>query len=73
MRTSIDHAVNLLVERLGVGGSGGDVSVTSSLVGTSGLLQSLSSSQVGGAGSVVGGGVVGHKVEGGAFGEEGKH
>ncbi len=69
----MDHAVNLLVERLSVGGSGGDVSVTSSLVGASGLLQSLSSSQVGGAGSVVGGGVVGHKVEGGAFGEEGKH
>jgi len=37
----------LIVERIGVGGGGGDVSVTSSLVGTSGFLERLGGSQVG--------------------------
>ena len=41
---------DLLVERLGVGGSGRDVGITSGLVGTSGLLQGLSGIQVGCAG-----------------------
>ena len=60
----------LLVERLGVGGGGGDVSVTSSLVGTSGLLEGLSGSQVSGTSGVVRGGVVGHEVEGVGKGSE---
>jgi hypothetical protein len=37
----------LIVEGLGVSGGGGDVSVTSSLVGTSGFLERLGGSQVG--------------------------
>ena len=58
----------LLVQRLGVGGGGGDVSVTGSLVRAGGLLQSLGISKVGGASSVVGGGVVGDEVK-----KSGKH
>ena len=54
----------LLVKRLGVGGGGSDVSVTSSLVGAGGLLEGLGSSQVDAASGVVGGGVVGDEVEG---------
>ena len=54
----------LLVERLGVGGSGRDVGVTSGLVGAGGLLEGLGSSQV----SVTGGGVLG-----GVAGEAGVH
>ena len=57
------HAKHLLVERLGVGGGGGDVSVTGSLVGTGGLLQSLGIGKVGGAGGVVGRGIAGDEVE----------
>ena len=56
----------LLVERLGVGGGGGNVSVTGSLVRAGGLLQGLGVSKVGGAGSVVGSGIAGDEVEGGA-------
>ena len=54
----------LLVQRLGVGGSGGNVSVTGSLVGAGGLLQGLGISEVGGAGEVVRGSVAGDEVEG---------
>ena len=57
------HAKHLLVERLGVGGGGGDVSVTGSLVRAGGLLQSLGIGKVGGAGSVVGRGIAGDEVE----------
>jgi hypothetical protein len=53
----------LLVERLGVCRCGCDVSVTGSLVGTSGLLQSLSVCQVRSTSSVVGCGVVRDEVE----------
>ena len=56
----------LLVERLGVGGGGGDVSVTGSLVRAGGLLQGLGVSKVGGAGSVVGRGIAADEVERGA-------
>ena len=54
---------SLLVERLGVGGGGGDVSVTGSLVRAGGLLQGLGVSKVGGAGSVVGRGIAADEVE----------
>ena len=53
----------LLVERLGVGGGGGDVSVTGSLVGAGGELEVLGSSEVDVAGRLVGSGVVSGKVE----------
>jgi hypothetical protein len=71
MRRSIDRVERLLVERLGVGGGGSDVGVTSSLVGTGGLLEGLGGGQVGAAGSVIRLGVVGDEVEGGF--EEGEH
>ena len=61
---------NLLVERLGEGGGGGDVGITSSLVGTSGLLQGLSVSKVGGAVLLVGSGVVGLEIN---VEKEGEH
>jgi hypothetical protein len=61
------HQFNLLVERLGVGGGGGDVSITGSLVGAGGLLQGLGVSKVGGAGSVVGRCIAANEVEGAAF------
>ena len=38
-----ETTTRLLVERLGVGGGGSDVSVTSSLVGAGGLLEGLGS------------------------------
>jgi hypothetical protein len=53
----------LLVERLGVGGGGGDVSVTGSLVGAGGELEVLGSSEVGVAGRLVGSSVVSGKIE----------
>jgi hypothetical protein len=56
--------VRLLVERLGVGGGGRDVGITSGLVGASGLLEGLGSSKV----SVTSGGVLG-----GVAGEAGVH
>ena len=52
------NSVELLVERLGVGGGGGDVGVTSGLVGAGGLLEGLGGSQV----SITGGGVLGGVV-----------
>ena len=50
-----NHAerTSLLVERLGVGGGGGNVGVAGSLVGAGGELEGLGSGQVG----VAGGGV----------------
>ena len=57
------EAAALLVERLGEGGGGGDVGIAGSLVGTSGLLEGLSVSKVGGAVGLVGSGVVGLKVD----------
>ena len=48
----------LLVERLGVGGGGGDVSVTGSLVGAGGELELVGGLEVGVAGGAVGGGVI---------------
>ncbi len=60
---------NLLVERLGVGGSGSDVSVTGSLVGTSGELEGGSSLEVGVARRGVRSGVVLLEVEVGKLGE----
>jgi hypothetical protein len=59
----MNRVAHLLVERLGVGGSGSDVSVTSGLVGASGLLEVLGCGQVDATSSVVGGGVVRHEVE----------
>jgi hypothetical protein len=43
---TISHLLNLLVEGLGVGGSGSDVGVAGSLVGAGGLLQGLGSLHV---------------------------
>jgi hypothetical protein len=45
-RDTIWHALHLLVESLGVGGGGSDVSIAGSLVGASGLLQGLGSLHV---------------------------
>ncbi len=45
---------NLLVETLGVGGGGGNVSVTGSLVGAGSILQVLGGRKVGATGLVVG-------------------
>ena len=59
---SVRSHTNLLVEGLGEGGSGGDVSVTGSLVGASGLLEGLSVSEVGSAVLLVGSGVVGLEI-----------
>ena len=60
----------LLVERLGEGGGGSDVGIAGSLVGTGGLLQGLSISEVGGAVLLVGSSVVLLKVD---IEEEGEH
>ena len=60
---SISTIKGLLVQRLGVGGGGGNVSVTGSLVGAGGLLQRLSVGEVGVTSGVVGCGVAGDKVE----------
>jgi hypothetical protein len=62
---------SLLVERLGVGGGGGDVSVTGSLVGASGELQSLGSLEVGVTRALVRASVVSGKVE--VFSKAGEH
>jgi hypothetical protein len=59
----------LLVERLGVGGGGSDVSVTGSLVGASGELEGSSSLEVGVARRGVRSGVVLLEVEVGKLGE----
>ena len=61
---------SLLVERLGVGGGGSDVSVTGGLVGASGELEGSGSLEVGVAGGGVRGGVVPLEVE---FSELGEH
>jgi hypothetical protein len=47
------HQMRLLVQRLGVGGGGGDVGVTGSLVGAGGLLEVLGSLHVSLLGVVV--------------------
>ena len=61
----------LLVEGLGVGGGGGDVSVTGSLVGASGELEGMGSLEVSVARALVRGRVVFGKVE--VFSKAGKH
>jgi hypothetical protein len=60
---------SLLVQRLGVGGSGGNVGITSGLVGAGGLLEGLGGEEVGIAGGGVGRGVGGHVVVEGKSGE----
>ncbi len=66
------NTTSLLVERLGVGGGGSDVSVTSSLVRAGGELQSLGSLEVGVTRALVGRGVVSGEVEFSCF-KAGKH
>jgi hypothetical protein len=61
------YSMILLVERLGVSGSGRNVSVTGGLVGAGGLLEVLGSEQVGGTSLGVLGGVAG---EAGVHGRE---
>ena len=68
---SINTVAILLVQRLGVGGGGGNVSVTGSLVGAGGLLQRGGGGEVGATSGVVGSGVVTDEVEG--VGESGEH
>jgi hypothetical protein len=65
--------IRLLVKRLGVGGGGGDVGVTSGLVGAGGLLEGLGGSQVGVTGGGVLGGVVGETGVHGGAGKSGEH
>ena len=60
---STSTTTSLLVQRLGVGGGGGNVSVTGSLVRAGGLLQCLSVGEVGGTSGVVWLGVAGDEVE----------
>ena len=60
---SIYANTNLLVQGLGVGGSGGNVSVTGGLVGAGGLLQSGGSGEVNTASGVVGLSVASDEVE----------
>ena len=60
---SVTSATQLLVQGLGVGGGGGNVSVTGSLVRAGGLLQSGSILEVGFTSGVVGLGVAGDEVE----------
>jgi hypothetical protein len=55
---SLTSQTNLLVEGLGEGGSGSDVSIAGSLVGAGGLLEGLSISKVSGAVLLVGSSVV---------------
>jgi len=55
---SLVNPQDLLVEGLGVGGSGRDVGVTGRLVGAGGELQFVGRLEVGVAGGAVGGGVV---------------
>jgi hypothetical protein len=64
-----DRTTQLLVERLGVGGGGGDVSVTGSLVGASGELEGSGGLEVGVAALGVGGSVVLLEVEVAELGE----
>ena len=71
MRHEPQKSASLLVEGLGVGGGGGDVSVTGSLVGASGELQSLSSLEVGVTRALVRASVVSGEVE--VFSKAGKH
>jgi hypothetical protein len=66
---SIHASTSLLVQGLGVGGGGGDVSVTGGLVGAGGLLQSGGILEVGATSGVVGLGVAGDEVES----EKGEH
>jgi hypothetical protein len=61
---------NLLVQGLGEGGGGSDVSVTGSLVGAGGLLEGLSVQKVSSAVGLVGGGVVGLEID---IEESGEH
>ena len=66
----------LLVERLGVGGGGGDVGIAGSLVGAGLLLEGLGGSKVGCTSLLVGLLVVTSgldEVSDGGFGEEGEH
>ena len=70
-QTITSPSTQLLVKRLGVGGGGGNVSVTSSLVRAGGLLQRSGIFQVGGTSGVVGSGVVTDEVE--FVGEAGEH
>jgi hypothetical protein len=60
---STSTTTSLLVQRLGVGGGGGNVSITGSLVRAGGLLQCLSVGEVGGTSGVVWLGVAGDEVE----------
>jgi hypothetical protein len=64
---------HLLVERLGVGGGGGDVGVTGGLVGASGLLEGLGGGKVGVAGGGVLGAVGGEAGVHGRAGKGGEH
>ncbi len=65
--------MHLLVQGLGVSGSGGNVGITSGLVGASGLLEGLGGSKVG----VTGGGVLsavgGEAGVHGRAGQKGEH
>ena len=68
-QTITSPSTQLLVKRLGVGGGGGNVSVTSSLVRAGGLLQRSGIGEVGGTSGVVRLGVAGDEVES----EKGEH
>ena len=67
---SVRSPTNLLVQGLGEGGGGSDVSVTGSLVGTSGLLEGLSVQKVSSAVGLVRSGVVGLEID---IEESGEH
>ena len=58
LQAALSGRRNLLVEGLGVGGSGRDVGVTGRLVGAGGELELVGRLEVGVAGGAVGGGVV---------------
>jgi hypothetical protein len=73
LRQETWEPLHLLVERLGVGGGGSDVGVTSGLVGASGLLEGLGSGKVGVAGGGVLGGVAGEAGVHGRAGKSGEH
>ncbi len=65
--------MHLLVQGLGVGGGGRDVSVTGGLVGASGLLEVLGGQQVGVTSGSVLGGVGGEAGVHGRAGKGGEH